>query len=141
MRLVGVPNDIYQYLEPLYDDYRKCRYMDMSGKFKYSLMFLTFLFLSFPFLSFPFLSFPFLSFPFLSFPFLSFPFFFSFFLSSLPFLPPFFFFPNFSSFSLQVKSKSNMSTNLWKNCSQKIEFVKLFCPESLLELFWSQLER
>jgi hypothetical protein len=34
MRLVGTAKDIYQYLEPLYDDYRKVRKADVNGKEK-----------------------------------------------------------------------------------------------------------
>jgi len=32
MRLVGKPVDIYQYLEPLYNDYRKLRFRGTSGE-------------------------------------------------------------------------------------------------------------
>ena len=33
MRLVGKPTDVYQYLEPLLNDYRKMRYRSKDGKY------------------------------------------------------------------------------------------------------------
>ena len=33
MRLVGKPLEVYQYLEPLYNDYRKLRYQDPEGHY------------------------------------------------------------------------------------------------------------
>lgn len=33
MRLVGKPSDVYQYLEPLYNDYRKVRFRITNGSF------------------------------------------------------------------------------------------------------------
>jgi len=34
LRLIGKPEDIYSYLEPLYNDYRKLRYRETDGKYK-----------------------------------------------------------------------------------------------------------
>ncbi|ERM96747.1 hypothetical protein AMTR_s02269p00004750, partial [Amborella trichopoda] len=33
LRLVGKPTDVYQYLEPLYNDYRKLRRKSADGSF------------------------------------------------------------------------------------------------------------
>jgi len=33
MRLIGKPMEVYQYLEPLYNDYRKIRVMTTDGRF------------------------------------------------------------------------------------------------------------
>jgi len=34
LRLIGKPEDVYNYLEPLYNDYRKLRYRETDGKYK-----------------------------------------------------------------------------------------------------------
>lgn len=47
MRLVGRPVDVFQYLEPLYNDFRKVRLRDSYGNFQLSYIDQVLVFLSF----------------------------------------------------------------------------------------------